>query len=162
MSTTDQTTTDQPTTENARPTVWRRAVTGFLALSIAIVALLLPAGAASATQRLPNGAYGSYGLDCSNRSARLTVQGGANGIPVNGYKYWLYSVDYGVYVVSGQWVPMGTGWRTVTNTLVYQPGRYQVYVEYYSYTGGIWYAKGEWTWAKNLVQPTSSQTCIVN
>lgn len=152
---------EQAPSATARPKMHRLA-SMLLVLTFALVGALAPAGTANASQRLANGAYGSYGLDCSGyRSARLTVQGGANGIPVNGFKYWLYSVDSGRYLVSGAWESNGTGWNTKTVTLTQSPGRYQVYVEYWSYTGGRWYAAGEWAYATNLTQPTTSLTCTV-
>jgi hypothetical protein len=117
---------------------------------------------AQAVVRLGNGAYGSYSLDCSGfHTARLQVQGGVNGIPVQYYRYWLYSVDQGRYVVSGAWVDQGSGWASTTITVTQTPGRYQVYVEYWSLSGGYWYSGGEWTWATNLLQPTTAQVCTV-
>jgi len=123
---------------------------------------MAPAGTANAAVRLGNGANANYGLDCGYRSAKLTVQAGANGVGINGFKYWVYSVDFGVYLLNGKWVPAAsTGWSATTIPIATAPGRYMIYVEYYSYTGGRWYTGGEWTWARNFVQPTSSQTCIV-
>lgn len=138
-----------------------------LAVVLVVLALIAGVGAADlssadASVRLGSGAFGSYGLDCSGfRSARLSVQGGANGIPVNGFKYWLYNVDTRRYEVSGAWVALGSGWSSTSLTLTRTPGRYNVYVEYWSFSGGRWYTGGEWAWATNLTQPVNSQTCRV-
>lgn len=136
-----------------------------LVLGVVLAGTLVTANRAEATVRLQNGAYGSYGLDCSGyRSARLTVQGGANGIRVDAFQVWVYSVDRGQYVVSGALYGNGNGafaWNSTTITVAQAPGRYQVYVKYWSTSGGVWYNGGEWTWATNLLQPTSSQTCTI-
>lgn len=147
---------------HSRRTISRRVSAVLLVFAFGIAAALAPSGSASATQRLGNGSFGNYGLDCGYRSAVLTVQGGANGISLNGFKYWIYSVDYGQYIVNGAWVPMAAGWTTKNINIVPVPGRYNVYVQYWSYTGGLWYSAGEWAWAQNLVQGTQSQTCRVS
>jgi hypothetical protein len=138
-------------------------VTPAAALMVFAASAVITAAPAAAVVRLGNSAYGSYSLDCSgiDHDARLQVQGGVNGIPVQYYRYWLYSVDQGQYLVSGAWVEQGTGWTSTTVTVTQTPGRYQVYVEYWSYSDGYWYTGGEWTWATNLLQPTTSQTCTV-
>lgn len=146
-----------------RASRWPRVlVTGLAAAIMLAASTLVTATPAAAVVRLDNGAYGSYSLDCSGfHTARLQVQGGVNGIDLQYYRYWLYSVDHGRYLVSGAWVAQGAGWTSTTVTLVQTPGRYQVYVEYWSSSGGTWYAGGEWTWATNLVQPITSPVCTV-
>ncbi len=146
---------------HSRRTISRRVSAVLLVFAFAIAAALAPIGSASATQRLGNGSFGNYGLECGYHSAQLTVQGGANGISLNGFKYWIYSVDHGQYIINGSWVPMAAGWTTKSVSIVRAPGRYKVYVEYWSNTGGQWYAAGEWAWAQNLVHGTQSLTCRV-